>query len=100
MEEERKKQGLSRRAFWGLGGTARSRVRPLPGWRAARRSGRRRGKASTAEAAADGTTGGMPVAESGASAGPDVAGMHSWGDRARRHPRGQDREHRGTATCS
>ena len=76
MEEE-KKQGLSRRAFLGLGGTALAgaAVAGLAG--CAPQSGGDAAKATT-EGASGGTTGGMPVAESGASAGPDVAGMHSW----------------------
>ena len=76
MEEE-KKQGLSRRAFLGLGGTALAgaAVAGLAG--CAPQGSADAGKASTA-GAADGATGGMPVADSGASAGPDVAGMHSW----------------------
>ena len=76
MEEE-KKQGLSRRAFLGLGGTALAgaAVAGLAG--CAPQSGGDAAKATT-EGASGGTTGGMPVAESDASAGPDVAGMHSW----------------------
>ncbi|MDU1907506.1 MAG: FAD-binding protein, partial [Eggerthella sp.] len=76
MEEE-KKQGLSRRAFLGLGGTALAgaAVAGLAG--CAPQGSADAGKASTA-GAADGATGGMPVADSCASAGPDVAGMHSW----------------------
>ena len=76
MEEE-KKQGLSRRAFLGLGGTALAgaAVAGLAG--CAPQGSADAGKASTA-GAADGATGGMPVADSGASAGSDVAGMHSW----------------------
>ena len=76
MEEE-KKQGLSRRAVLGLGGTALAgaAVAGLAG--CAPQSGGDAAKATT-EGASGGTTGGMPVAESGASAGPDVAGMHSW----------------------
>ena len=76
MEEE-KKQGLSRRAFLGLGGTALAgaAVAGLAG--CAPQSGGDAAKATT-EGASGGTTGGMPVAESEASAGPDVAGKHSW----------------------
>ena len=66
MEEE-KKQGLSRRAFLGLGGTALAgaAVAGLAG--CAPQSGGDAAKATT-EGASGGTTGGMPVAESGASA--------------------------------
>ena len=76
MEEE-KKQGLSRRAFLGLSGTALAgaAVAGLAG--CAPQSAGEAAK-TTADGASSGATGGMPVAESGASAGPDVAGMHSW----------------------
>ena len=77
MEEE-KKQGLSRRAFLGLGGTALA-GRQLPGWRVRSAKRRRCGQRRRRRVHRGGTTGGMPVAESSeASAGPDVAGMHSW----------------------
>ena len=33
---------------------------------------------SAETAGGDAAAGGMPIAESGASAGPDVAGLHSW----------------------
>lgn len=75
MEEEKGmgKKGLSRRAFLGLGGTA------LAGAAMAGMAGCAPQSKSDAKAdAAAGGEGGIPVAESGASAGPDVAGKHSW----------------------
>ena len=75
MEEEKGmgKRGLSRRAFLGLGGTA------LAGAAMAGMAGCAPQSKSDAKAdAAAGGEGGIPVAESGASAGPDVAGKHSW----------------------
>ena len=77
MEEEKGmgKKGLSRRAFLGLGGTALAGA-------AMAGHGRLRAAQSKSDAKADAApraaTGGVPVAESGASAGPDVAGKHSW----------------------
>ena len=75
MKEEQ--QGLSRRAFLGLGGTA------IAGAAVAGLAGCAPQGSADAGKAASGSDGaaaveGMPVAESGASAGPDVAGMHSW----------------------
>ncbi|PNV64128.1 FAD-binding dehydrogenase, partial [Rubneribacter badeniensis] len=74
MEEEKGmgKRGLSRRAFLGLGGTA------LAGAAMAGMAGCAPQSKSDAKAdAAAGGEGGIPVAESGASAGPDGAGKHS-----------------------
>ena len=75
--EEQKKQGLSRRAFLGLGGTALAgaAVAGLAG--CAPQNAGEAGKASSA-GTADGAAGGAPMADNGASAGPDVAGLHSW----------------------
>ena len=76
MEEEKGmgKKGLSRRAFLGLGGTALAGA-------AMAGHGRLRapvGVVTPRPMPPRAATGGVPVAESGASAGPDVAGKHSW----------------------
>ncbi|HJF66136.1 MAG TPA: FAD-dependent oxidoreductase [Slackia equolifaciens] len=67
-------KGISRRSFLGVGGVA------LAGATAAGLVGcaPKAVDDSAASVAGDSSQGGMPVAESGASAGPDVAGMHSW----------------------
>lgn len=70
--EESRKQDLSRRAFLGLSGTA------VVGAAAAGLAGCAPKSADNAGDGGAPGAGGMPVAESGASAGPDVAGMHPW----------------------
>ncbi len=63
--------GISRRAFLGLGATAAA-VAGLAGC----------APQTPVESAAGGETlsqtGGMPMADNGASAGPDTQGLHSW----------------------
>ncbi len=74
MTKEQSKSGLSRRAFFGLGATAAAgaAVAGLAGC----------APQTPAESAAGGETlsqtGGMPMADNGASAGPDTQGLHSW----------------------
>lgn len=74
MTKEQSKSGLSRRAFFGLGATAAAgaAVAGLAGC----------APQTAAESAAGGETlsqtGGMPMADNGASAGPDTQGLHSW----------------------
>lgn len=74
MTKEQSKSGLSRRAFFGLGATAAAgaAVAGLAGC----------APQTAAEAPAGGEalsqTGGMPMADNGASAGPDTQGLHSW----------------------
>ncbi len=72
MTEEKRTRGISRRAFLGRGATAAAAA-GLAGCAPA---------APAASAPADGeamaATGGMPMADNGASAGPDCQGLHSW----------------------
>lgn len=76
MEEEKQtKQGLSRRAFLGLGTTALAGA-AVAGMAGCAPSGG--SSSANSDAGATDTADGIPVAESGASAGPDVAGQHSW----------------------
>lgn len=67
-------EGLSRRAFIGLGGAtlAGAAMTSIAGCAPAATPAE-----TTTTPEATGTTG-LPVAENGATAGPDVAGMHSW----------------------
>ena len=66
------KSGLSRRAFFGLGATAAA------GAAVAGLAGCAPQAPTTEGGGALAATGGMPMAENGASAGPDTQGLHSW----------------------
>lgn len=77
MEENTTKQGLSRRSFIGLGGAALAGA-AMAGMAGCAPQGTTDAGAGQAAAGGSDAAGGIPVADSGASAGPDVAGMHSW----------------------
>lgn len=70
------KEGLSRRAFIGLGGAtlAGAAITGMVGCS----PGGSDSQSASSSTPTGSATGGLPVAENGATAGPDVAGMHSW----------------------
>lgn len=74
-KEPQHEKGLSRRTFLGLGGTA------LAGAAVAGMTGcapQRTAQSDGSGGSSSASTGGVPIAGNGATAGPDTAGMHSW----------------------
>ena len=75
MENKQEKTGLSRRTFLGLSGAtlAGAAMAGLAGC-----SPSTPGAGATSSAGSETAATGLPVASNGATAGPDVAGMHAW----------------------
>lgn len=80
LQEELPRDGLSRRAFLGLGGVAvaGAAMTGIVGCAPSNTETSSSGSSGEGSSSTNTSGGGLPVAENGATAGPDVAGLHSW----------------------